>query len=104
MGCKKDSFTVYHLLDRPNPIYLGDSYVLNTYGTGKNCTEDKVYLYNVLYFSKLNVNLLSVDKVLQQDFNIAFSGDGWTIKKGNKNIIKAFRIGNLFNVNRNGRK
>ena len=31
MCCNKDSFTVYHSLDRPKPIYLGDSSVVNTY-------------------------------------------------------------------------
>ena len=104
MGCEEDSFIVYNLLDCPNPIYLSDSSVLNTYGTGKICTKDKLNLFNVLHFLNLNVNLLSVDKVLQQDFNVVFSGDDCTIKKGYKNIIEAFRINNLFHVDGKARK
>ena len=100
----KDSFTVYHLLDRPNPIYLGDSLVVNAYGMGTIRTGDKVNLCNVLLVPDLDIILLSVDKVLQQNFDVLFSGDGCTIKQGNKNIIEAFRINNLFRINGKARK
>ena len=32
--CDKDSVTVYHSLDHPKPIYLGDSSIVNAYGMG----------------------------------------------------------------------
>ena len=104
MCCNKDFFTVYHSLNRPKPIYLGDSSVANAYGMGTTRIGDKVKLFNVLYVPDLDINLLSVDKVLQQDFHVLFSGDGCTIKQGNKNIIEAFRVGNLFRVNGKDRK
>ena len=34
MCCDKDSFTIYHSLDCPKPIYLGNSSVVNAYGMG----------------------------------------------------------------------
>ena len=61
-------------------------------------------LLNVLHVPDLNINLLSVDKVLQQNYDVVFSGDGSTIKQGNKNIIAAFSVGNLFRVNRKAKK
>ena len=76
MCCDKDSFTVYHLLDRPKPIYLGDSLAVNAYGMGTIRIGDKVNLFNVLHVLDLDINLLSVDKVLQQDYDVLFSGDG----------------------------
>ena len=102
--CDKDSFTVYYSLDRPNQIYLGDSSVVNAYGMGTIRIGDKVNLFNVLHVPDLHINLVSVHKVLQQDYNVLSSGDGCTIKKGNKNIIEAFGVGNLFRVNRKARK
>lgn len=65
---------------------------------------DKVKLFNVLHVLDLDNNLLSVDKVLQQDYDVLFSGDGCTIKQGNRNNIKAFRAGNLFRVDGKERK
>ena len=67
MCCDKDSFTVYHSLDRPKPIYLGDSSVVNAYDMGTIRIGDKVNLFNVLHVPDLDINLLSVDKILQQD-------------------------------------
>ena len=86
------------------PIYLGDSSVVNAYGMGTIRIGDKVNLFNVLYVPDLHINLLSVDKVLQQDYDVLFSGAGCTIKQGNKNIIEAFRVGNLFRGNGKARK
>ena len=96
MSCDKDSFTVHHSLDRPKPIYLDYSSVVNANGMGMIRIGDKVNLFNVLHVPDLDINLLSVDMVLQQDYDVLFSGDGCTIKQGNKNIIEAFRVGNLF--------
>ena len=104
MCCDKDSFTVYHSLDRPKTIYLGDSSVVNAYGMGTIRIGDKVNLFNVLHVPDLDINLLSVDKVLRQDYDVLFSGDGCTIKQGNKNIMEAFRVGKLFRVNGKARK
>ena len=64
----------------------------------------KVNQFKVLHVPNLDINLLSVDKVLQQDYDVLFSGDGCNIKQGNKNIIEAFRVGNLFRVNGKARK
>ena len=77
----KDSFTVYHSLNRPKPIYLGDSSVVNPIGMGTIRIGDKVNLFNVLHVPDLDINLLSVDKVLQQDYDVLFSGDRCTVKK-----------------------
>ena len=104
MCCDKDPFTVYHSLDRPKPIYLSDSSVLNAYGMATIRIGDKVNLFDVLHVPDIDINLISVDKVLQQDYDVLFSGDGYTIKQGNKNIIGAFRVGNLFRVNEKARK
>ena len=104
MCCDKDCFTVYHSLDRPKPIYLGDSSVVNTNVMGLIQIGDKVNLFNVLHVPVLDMNLLSVDKVLQQVYDVLFSGDRCTIKQGNKNIIKGFRVGNLFRVCGKARK
>ena len=104
MCCYKDSFTVYHSLDHPEPIYLGDSSVVNDYGMGTIRIGEKVNLFNVLHVPDLDINLLSVDKFLQQDYDVLFSGDGCTIKQENKNIIEAFRVGNVFRVNGKARK
>ena len=49
---------------------------------------DKVNLFNVLHVPDLNINLLSVNKVLQQDSDVLFSGDGCIIKQGYKIIIE----------------
>ena len=65
---------------------------------------NKVNLFNVLHVPDLDINLLSVEKVLQQDYNVLFSGDLCTVKQGKKNIIEAFRVGNLFRVNGKARK
>ena len=102
--CDKDSFTVYHSFDCPKPIYLGNFSVVNAYGTGTIRIGDKVNLFNVLHVPDLDINLLSVDKVLQQNYDVLFSGNGCTIKQGNKNIIEAFWVGNLFRVNGKARK
>ena len=104
MCCDKDSFTVYHSLDRPKPIYLGDSSVVNAYGMGTIQIGDKVNVLNVLHVPDLDINLLSADKVLQQGYDVFFSGDDCTIKLGNKNIVKALREGNQFKVNGKSRK
>ena len=104
MCCDKDSFTVYHLLDHPKPIYLGNFSVEKAYGMGTIRIGAKVNLFNVLHVPDININLLSVDKVLQQDYNVLFSGNRCTVKQGNKNIIEAFRAGNLFRVNGKDRK
>ena len=100
----KDSFTIYHSLDRPKPIYLGDSSVVNAYGVGSIRIGDRVSLYNVLHVPDLDINLLSVDKVLQQSYDVLFSGDGCTIRLGDKDIIEAVRVGNLFRINGKARK
>ena len=102
--CDKNSFTVYHSLDLPKPIYLGNSLVVNAYGMGTIRIGRKVNLFNVLHVPDLDTNLLSVDKVFQQDYDVLFSGDRCTVKKGNKKIIEAFRVGNLFRVNGKARK
>ena len=60
---------------------------------------EKVILFNVLHVPDLDINLLSIDKVLQWDYDVLFSRDGCTINQGNENIIEAFRVGNLFRVN-----
>ena len=99
MCCNKDSFTIYHLLNLSKPIYLGESSVVNAYSMGMIRIGDKVNLLNVLHVPDLDINPPSVDKVLQHDHNVLFSGDGCTIKQGCKNIIEAFRVGNLFRVN-----
>ena len=104
MCCDKESFTVYHSLDHPKPIYLGDSSVVNAYGMGTIRIGDKVNLFNVLHVPDLDINLFSVDMVLQQDYDVLFPGDRCTVKKGNENIIEAFRVGNLFKVNGMARK
>ena len=62
----KDSITIYHSLDSPKPIYLGDSSVVNTDGVGSIRISDRVSLYNFLHDPDLDINLLSVDKVPQQ--------------------------------------
>ena len=77
---------------------------MNAYGMGTIRIWDKVTLFNVLNGPDLDINLLSVDKVLQQYYDVSFSGNGCTIKQGNKNIIEAFRVGNLFRVNGKPRK
>jgi hypothetical protein len=100
----KDSFTTYHSLDRPKPIYLGDSSVVNAYGVGLIRIGDRVSLFNVLHVPDLDINLLSVDKVLQQSYDVLFSGDGCTIRLGDKDIIEAVRAGNLFKINGKARK
>ena len=61
MCCAKDSFTVYHSLDLPNPIYLGDSSVVNAYGMGTIRIGEKINPLNVLHVPDLDINLLSVD-------------------------------------------
>ena len=76
MCCDKDSFTVYHLLDRPKPIYVHDSSVMNAYGMGTIRIGDKVNLFNVVHVPDLDIDLLSVDTVLWQDYDFLFSGDG----------------------------
>ena len=70
----KDSITIYHSLDRPKPIYLGDSSVVNAYGVGSIRIGDSVSLYNVLRVPDLDINLLSVDKVFQQSYDVLFLG------------------------------
>ena len=100
----KNSFTIYHSLERPKPIYLGDSSVVNAYGVGLIRIGDRVSLYNVLHILDLDINLLSGDKVLQQSYDVLFSGDGCTIRLGNKDIIEAVRVGNLFRINGKARK
>ena len=104
MCCDKDSLTVYHLLDHPKPIYLSDSSVVNANGMGTIRIGDKVNLFNVVHVPDLDIYLLSVDKVLQLDYNVLFSSDSCTIKQGNRNIIEAFGVGNLFRVNGKARK
>ena len=95
----KDSFTIYLSLDRPKPIYLGEFSVVKAYGVGSIRIGDRVSLYNVLHVPDLDINLLSVEMVLQQSDDILFSGDGCTIRLGNKDIIEAVRVGNLFRLN-----
>ena len=58
----------------------------------------------MLHVPDLDINLLSVDKVLQQSYNVLFSGDGCTIRLGDKDIIEAVRVGNLFRINGKARK
>ena len=64
MCYNKDSFTIFHSLDCLKPIYRGDSAVVNAYGVGPIRIGDRVSLYNVLHVPDLDINLLSVDKVL----------------------------------------
>ena len=87
MYYNRDSFTIYHSLHRPKPIYLGDSSVVNPHGVGSIRIGDRVSLYNVLHIPDLDINLLSVDKVLQQSYDALFSGGSCTIRLGNKDII-----------------
>ena len=47
MCCNKDSFTIDHSLDLSKPIYLGESSVVNAYGTGMIRIGDKVNLFRV---------------------------------------------------------
>ena len=56
MCCNKDSFSVYHALDHPKPIYVGDSSVVNAYGMGMIRIGDKVNLFNVLHVPDLVIN------------------------------------------------
>ena len=101
---EKDSFMIYHSLDCPKPIYLGDFSVVNACGMGTIHIGDKVKLFNVLHVPDLDINPLSVYMALQQYYNVLFSRDGCTIKQGNRNIIEAFRVGNLFRLNGKARK
>ena len=99
----KGSFTINYSLDRPKPIYLGDSSVVIAYGVGSIRIGDRVSLYNVLHVPGLDINLPSVDKVLQQSYDVMFSGDDCTIRLGDKVIIEEVRVGNLFRINRKAR-
>ena len=58
----------------------------------------------MLHVPDLDINLLSVDKVLQQSYDVLFSGDGCTIRLGDKDIIEGVREGNLFRINGKARK
>ena len=60
----KDSFMIYDSLDRPKPIYLGDSSLVNAYGVGPIQIGDRLCLYNVLHVPHLDIHLLPVDRVL----------------------------------------
>jgi hypothetical protein len=79
MCYEKDCFTVYHSLPSPHPIYLGNSSIVNAYGIGSVQIGDDVNLFNVLHVPDLDLNLLSVDKVLQHSYDVLFSGDGCNI-------------------------
>ena len=49
---------------------------MNAYGVGLIRIGDRVNLDNVLHVPDLDINLLSVDKVLQQSYDVLFSEDG----------------------------
>ena len=104
MCCNKDSFTVYHSLKHPKPIYLSDSTVVNANGMATIRIGDKVNLFHVLQFHDIDINLLSIDKVLQQNYDVSFYSIDCTIKQGKNNIVEAFRVGRLFRVNGKARK
>ena len=72
MCYNEDSFTTYYSLNRPKPIFLGDSSVVIGYGVASIRIGDRVSLYNVIHVLDLDINLLSVDKVLQQSYNVLF--------------------------------
>src|SRR5947209_17283821 len=99
MCYEKGSFTTYHSLDRPKPIYLGNSSTVNSYGIGSVWIGHTVSLFNVLHIPDLDINLLWVNKVLQHSHVVLFSGDGCMIQHGNKDVLQAVRIGNLFRIN-----
>ena len=100
----RDCFSIYHSLYHPNRIFLGDSSVVNAYGMGMIRIGDKVNLFNVLYVPDLDINILSFEKFLQQNYDVLFSGADCILKQGTKNIIDAFREGNLYRVNGKARK
>ena len=104
MCYNKDSLTIYHSLDQPKRIYLGNFSAVKSYGVGSILIGDRVSLYNMLHLPDLHINLLSVDKVLQQSYDVLFSGDGCTIRLGDNDIIEAGRVGNLFRMNGKARK
>src|SRR5437660_6832850 len=79
MCYEKGSFTTYHSLDRPKPIYLGNSSTVNAYRIGSVWIRDRVSLFNVLHVPDLDINLLLVDKVLQQPTDMLFSVEGCII-------------------------
>ena len=99
-----DFVTIYHSLYRPKPISLGDSSVVNAYGVGSIPISDRVSPYNELHNPDLDINLLSVDEVLQQSYDVLFPADGCIIRPGHKDIIEAVRVGTLFSINGKARK
>lgn len=76
----------------------------NAYGVGSIRIGDRLSLYNVLHIPDLNNNLLSVDKLLPQNYDVLFSGDGFMVRLGEKDVIKVVRVENLFRINGKARK
>ena len=66
MCYNNDSITIYDSLDPPKAIYLSNFSVVNDYGVGWIRIGDRVSLYNILYVPDLDINQLSVDKVLHK--------------------------------------
>ena len=77
---KKGSFITFYSLDHLKPIYLGNSSTVNAYGIGSVQIGDRVSLFNILHILNLDINLLSVEKILQCSYNVLFFGDSYMIR------------------------
>src|SRR5437660_1790006 len=72
---------------------------MNAYEIGTVWIRDRVSQFNVLHLPDLNINLLSVNKILQHSYDVLFSRNGYMIRQGNKDVPEAVRVENLFRNN-----
>ena len=104
MCCNNDFFTVYHLLDRLNPIYPSDSSVVNAYYMGTILIGVKVNLSSS-FMSQTSISIYSSSlRSFHRSKMSCYMLLVVTLNEERRTLSRPSRGGNLFSVDGKARK
>jgi len=83
---EKNKFENFHKYIK-DAVVIGDNYILEVQEIGSVLIHSKVF-ENVLYVSKLRMNLLSMIQVARKGYSFDLNSQSWCIKKGISMLVK----------------
>lgn len=79
-------------------IYVGNGYAVTTYKEGSFKITKNVTVNNVLRCSILEVNLISVSKLIEKGCNVFFENDSCNVWKGKNLLFTALKVHGLYKL------
>ena len=93
---ENDKFKNFHKYKK-DAVVIGDNSILEVQRIERMLIHEKVFK-NVLYVSKLRINLLFVIQVARKEYSFEFDSYSWCIKKGLATLIKGLVKDDLYTM------